>query len=233
MRREDRGDMSVRARAGLAAAVLAVAGAVAPASAAAQAYDSSVGWGGGYISFAPFVEQGEHSPRDIGMGAAWVAMLQGESWQLDRWLGLRLAGFYSNATVAFPTADRSTSAYGLEAAALVRVVPPVAGRAASAYLIGGGGMLWFGLGGGGVVPIAGTDVIYDDRHRNQPMAMGGGGIEVMTGARMLDGGIGVRIEAVDQVTFRSPLRPADGQASGAMHNLRLSVTLFSGLPGLF
>jgi hypothetical protein len=210
---------------------LALAGTTTDA--AAQAYATSAGWGGGFISFQPFIEQGEYSPQDIGMSSSWVAQVTAESWQLDRWVGLRLGGSFSRGAVTFPANDRTVTAWGLEAAALLRVVPPVEGRTASAYAIAGGGFMWFNLGAGGVAPIAGTGVIYDDRDRRSPVALAGGGLEFMTGLRFMDTDLGIRLEAVDQVSFGGPLTPLDGPRPGAMHNPRLSIMLFSGTPGIF
>jgi hypothetical protein len=225
--------MSTRARHAVAGAVLVIASALAP-QAAAQTYAASAGWGAGLMSYQPFVEQGEHTPLEIGLSAPWVLVLTAESWQLDGWLGLRLGGSFSHGTVAFPTTERNVSAWGLEGAALVRVIPPAVDRAVSAYGMVGGGFIWFGLGHGGVVPIAATGVVYDSRERRQPMALLGGGIEFMTGMRLLDDQIGVRVEAADQVTFGSPFRPVEGASTtGSKHNLRLSVMLFSAVPGLF
>jgi hypothetical protein len=221
-----------RKRVACAARVTVVLAALLTAAqAGAQEYSSSLGWGGGYISFSPFVEQGEHSAKEIRLSPAWVAVLQGESWVLNRWLGLRLGGIYSRGTVTLPTAERSVAVYGLETAALLRILSPAAPRKATAYLVGGGGVLWYCLGQGGPVRIAGTGVLYDDGERRQFMALGGGGIELMPGLRGLDGPIGVRLEVVDQVMLEQPFRPLEGAGFGATHNPRLSITLFAGLFG--
>lgn len=227
--------MTMRASARGAGILLAVAamGLSFPFPACGQDYDVSAGWGGGYISYAPFVERGATSAQDIGMSATWVALLQAESWQLQRWVGVRLGGFYSRGTVTYPTAEKKSSVFGIETAALIRVIPPAPGRAGSAYLIGGGGLMWFELGEGPAVPIAGADVIYDPDERRQWMLLGGGGIELMTGLRALDGQIGVRLEAVDQIAMGRPFRDIGGADPELMHNLRFSVALFSGVPKLF
>jgi hypothetical protein len=225
--------MRTRTRSALAAGFLGLAVAFTATDAAAQTYTTSAGWGGGFISFQPFIEQGEHSPQDIGLSSSWVVQATAESWQLDRWVGLRLGGSFSRGAVAFPVNDRTVTTLGLEAAALLRVIPPVEGRTTSAYGIAGGGFMWFNLGAGGAAPIAGTAVIYDDRDRRRPMAVVGGGIEFMTGMRAFDDNVGIRVEAVNQVTFGGPLTPVDGPRPGAMHNPRLSVMLFSGTPGIF
>jgi hypothetical protein len=224
-------DMRMRVRFAASAILMSTLCWTAPA--AAQTYGTSAGWGGGFMSFAPFAEQGQFSPQEIGLSAPWVVLATAEGWQYGGWVGLRLGGSYSHGTVAFPTADRNISAWGLEAAALLRVLPPQEGRTASAYLIGGGGFMWFNLGEGGAVPIAGTNLIYDDADRRQPMALGGAGLEFMTNMRAFGDQVGVRVEAVDQVTFGSPLRPFDGADSGARHNLRVSIMLFSAVPGIF
>lgn len=225
--------MSTRTRLALTAATLAFSAALSATAVQAQAYATSAGWGGGYMSFQPFAEAGSTSPQEIGLAAPWVVQATAETWQLDRWVGLRLGGSFSRGTVEFPTANRRITAWGLEAAALVRVVPPVEGRTASAYVIGGGGFMWFNMGEGGAVPIAGTTLVYDDGDRRQPMALGGAGLEFMTAMRPFGDAIGVRIEGVDQVTFGSPLRPFDGSDSGARHNLRISLMLFSTVPSIF
>jgi hypothetical protein len=221
------------ARSALAFACLWLALAASPTDAAAQTYAASAGWGGGFISFQPFITQGEHSPQDIGLSSSWVAQATAESWQLDRWVGVRLGGTFSRGALAFPANDRTVTTWGLEAAALLRVVPPVEGRTASAYGIAGGGFMWFNMGAGGASPIAGTAVIYDDQDRRRPMALVGGGIEFMTGMRAMDNDVGIRIEGVNQVTFGGPLTPVDGPKPGAMHNPRISVMLFSGTAGIF
>jgi len=199
----------------------------------AQDYDTSAGWGGGYISYAPFVEQGTLSSQEIGLGGTWVAVAQFETWHLQRWVGLRLGGFYSYGTVTYPTATKDASIYGVELAGLLRVVPPAPGRTATAYLIGGGGSMWFGLGDGPTVAIADADVVYHDKDRRQWTLLGGGGLEFMTGLTAFDGQLGIRIEGVDQIALSRPFKPMDGADPGMMHNIRVSVALFSGAPRLF
>jgi hypothetical protein len=225
--------MITRIRSAASVAALMLATAFAAQDAAAQTYATSAGWGGGFMSFQPFAESGEHTPQEIGLSSSWVAVATAESWQLDSWLGLRLGGSFSRGAVAFPTADRTVSAWGLEGAALLRVMPPAEGRTATAYAIAGGGFMWFNLGAGAPVPIAGTGLIYDAGDRRQPMAMAGGGLEFMTSMRPFGEQLGIRVEGVDQVTFGSPLRPVGSSDSAARHNLRLSVTLFSTTPGIF
>lgn len=229
--------MIERGRARLRAVVLLAGLLVVQAAAAhAQDYDTSIGWGGGYMQFAPFLEQGAASPRDIGIGATWVAVLNAESWKFNRWVGLRLGGFYSQGPVTYPTAEKDVSAYGVEAAALLRVVPPNPNTLMSAYLIGGGGLMWFALGESDdspVVPIAGTTAVYDERDRRQFMVMGGAGLEYLPGWRAFDGMIGLRFEAVDQISLSRPIRQIGGPDPDMMHNLRFSLTLFSGVPRLF
>jgi hypothetical protein len=76
-------------------------------------------------------------------------------------------------------------------------------------------------------------VEYDSDESRQLVALGGGGIEVLTGLRVFDGEIGVRAEAIDNIMFDRPLRPVGAGSSDMMHNLRFTVTLFSGVPRLF
>jgi hypothetical protein len=225
--------MTARGRASLRALVLLMGLALLPGTAQAQDYDTSVAWGGGAIQFTPFVEAGSASPGDIGLGTTWVAVVHAETWRFNRWVGLRAGGFYSHAPVSYPTASKNTSVYGLEAAALLRVAPPVPNRFLTAYLIGGGGVVWFGMGAGPTVPLAGTTVIYDDSEARQFLALGGAGIEILPGWRAFDGQLGVRIEGVDQMVLGRPLRADDAGSTDPMHNLRLSLTLFSGVPRLF
>lgn len=223
-------------RVGLRTALLAMLLLAQASHANAQDYDTSIGYGGGYLRFAPFVEQGSASPSDIGIAGSWVAVLQAETWKFNRWVGIRLGGFYSRGPVEYPTAEKDVSSYGAEVAALLRVVPPAENAMVSAYLIGGGGLMWFGLGENAVapvVPIAGTTVLYDERDRRQLMLLGGAGLEYTPGWRAFDGLIGVRLEAVDQISLSGPLRPIDGPDPDMMHNLRFTLTLFSGVPKLF
>lgn len=204
-----------------------------PTLAFAQNYDTSAGWGGGYLMYQPFVEAGDDTPVDIGFNDTWVALLQAETWQLNRWIGLRLGGYYSHGTVTLPTRDIDADAYGIETAALIRVIPPADDRFVSLYLIGGGGINWFGLGEGGSTVLEGSNVEYRSDERRQFSALGGAGLEVLTGLRALDGEIGVRAEAVDQILFDRPFRVVGGADPGMMHNLRFSLTLFAGVPSLF
>ena len=228
------GNMTVRGRACLWAAAVFALLAAGSTRAQAQDYDTSIGWGGGYLKFAPFVEQGASAPSDLGLGGTWVAVLQAESWKLNRWLGLRLGGFYSHGNVAYPTAEKDVSAYGAEAAVLLRIVPPAPQRTVSAYVLAGGGLTYFALGeGGGTVPIAGTNVLYDEGDARQWMGVAGGGLEFLTGITVYDGLIGVRAEAVDMMALSRPLREIGGGDPDPMHNLRFSVTVFSGVPKLF
>jgi hypothetical protein len=229
--------MTLRGRGLLPALALLPVLLIADVSAArAQGYDTSIAWGGGYMKFAPFVDQGAAAPSDIGIAGTWVALLQAETWKLNRWVGIRAGGFYSNGAVEYPTAEKNVSAYGGELAALLRVLPPRENQQFSLYLIGGGGLMWFGLGesdASPVVPIAGTSVVYDARDRRQFMVMGGGGLEVLSGITAFEGQLGVRVEVVDQVALSRPLRVIDGGDPDMMHNLRFSLTLFSGVPKLF
>jgi hypothetical protein len=214
-------------------ALMMAAGALAaPTLAAGQNYDTSAGWGGGYVMYQPFIDAGEDSPVDIGFKDTWVALLQVETWQLNRWIGLRLGGYYSHGSVTLPTRNIDADAYGIETAALIRVVPPADNRFVTLYLIGGGGINWFGLGEESA-SIEDSNVEYRADDRRQFSALGGAGLEVMTGLRALDGEIGVRAEAVDQIMFKRPFRPVGGADPGMMHNLRFSLTLFAGVPSLF
>lgn len=223
--------MNARGRAGsLGLALLAVL--LQPAVARAQHYDTSAGWGGGYFQFQPFVEAGEDAPEDLGFGGTWVAVVQAETWRFNRWVGARLGGFYSSGSIDYPAGDRQHSIYGLETALLLRVVPPNDLNFVTAYLIGGGGITWFDMGGSDVV-VPGAAVEYDSDESRQLVALGGGGIEVLTGLRVFDGEIGVRAEAIDNIMFDRPLRPVGAGSSDMMHNLRFTVTLFSGVPRLF
>lgn len=209
----------------LAAACAALA---APSNAAAQTYNASAGWGGGYVQYAPFIESGDDSPVDIGFGGTWVAVAQAEGWK-GGWVGLRLGGFYSHGTVTLPTRNNRADVYGVETAALLRVIPPQENGMLSAYLIGGGGVTWFNLGEGDDVLIEGSNVIYSPDESRQFMALGGGGIEVLTGIRVTDGEIGVRLEGVDQMVLGRPFRPAEGSDPGMMHNIRATLTIFTGI----
>jgi hypothetical protein len=213
-----------------AAAMMAAACAMltVTSDAAAQAYNASAGWGGGYVQYAPFIDSGDDSPVDIGFGGTWTAVAQAEGWKGNR-LGLRLGGFYSHGTVTLPARNHRADAYGVETAALLRIIPPRENGSASAYLIGGGGVIWFGLGQGDDVLIEDSNVIYSPDEARQYMALGGGGIEVLTGIRVADGRIGVRLEGVDQMVLGRPFRPADGEDSGMMHNIRFTLTLFTGI----
>lgn len=200
--------------------------------AAAQDYSSSAGWGGGYVQYAPFIEAGDDSPVDIGFGGTWVAVLQAEKW-VAGWLGLRLGGLYSHGTVTLPTSNNRADLYGLETAALLRIIPPARERTMSAYLIGGGGIVWYGLGDGDDVLIEDSNVVYTPGESRQFAALGGAGIEVLTGIRALGEQIGVRVEGVDQMVLGRPFRPVGGSDPGMMHNMRLTLTLFTGIGNLF
>jgi hypothetical protein len=226
--------MILRTPGRLAAVLAAACTAFIPSSAAAQNYDTSVGWGGGYVQYAPFIESGEDSPVDIGFGGTWIAGLQAEGWELGGWLGVRLGGFYSHGTVTLPNRDIAADAWNLETTALVRIVPPAEHRSMTAYLIGGGGVTWFGLGDGDdEVLIEGSNVVYDPGETRQLAVLAGGGIEVLTGIRVTDGQIGVRLEGVDQMVLDHPFRPLGGSDPGMMHNIRATITLFAGVGTLF
>jgi hypothetical protein len=232
MMRDRKGVMRQRTRAACTALSVACA-LLLPAAVSAQHYSTSAGWGGGYVMYAPFIDAGEDSPTDIGFNDTWVALLHAESWQFGRWIGLRLGGYYSHGTVTLPTRNIDAAAYGIETAALIRVVPPAENRFVSLYLIGGGGLNWYGLGEGGDAVVEGANVMYHRGDRRQWSVLGGGGLEVLTGFRALDGEIGVRAEAVDQIMMGRPFRPIGGADPGMMHNLRFSLTLFAGVPSLF
>jgi hypothetical protein len=224
--------MMQRVRAGLAGALLALAALAVPGSTTAQDYQTSVGWGGGYFMFQPFVDASPDTP-ELGFGGTWVAVLQAETWRFNRWVGLRAGGFLSNGTIDYPDGALDHSIYGVEAAALVRVVPPREGRRASAYVLGGGGVTWFSMGDApGEVPIPGTNVIYDPDEARQYVVLGGGGVEVLTGLRFFDGDIGLRAEAVDNIALNRPLH-VSGQEADMMHNLRFTLALFTAAPSLF
>jgi hypothetical protein len=215
----------------LLGALAALAALLAPAVASAQDYDTSVAWGGGYYRFAPLVD-GDTAAADLGFGGTWVAVLQAETWQLNRWVGARLGGFYSMGSIDYPIGGRDHAIYGLEAAALVRVVPPAEDRSMTAYLIAGGGLTWFSMGETSA-QVPGTTVVYDADESRQLVALGGLGIEVLTGLRAFGGDIGVRLEGIDNVHFDRPLRPIGEDGSDMTHNLRFTVALFSGVPKLF
>ncbi|HSK18047.1 MAG TPA: hypothetical protein VK912_02830 [Longimicrobiales bacterium] len=205
-----------------------------PAEAAAQDYDTSVGWGGGYVQYAPFIESGEDSPVDIGFGGTWIAGLQAEGWDLGGWLGVRLGGSYSHGTITLPNRNIAADAWNLETTALVRIVPPAVHRSMTAYLIGGGGVTWFGFGEGDEeVLIEGSNVAYNPEDTRQLTVLGGAGIEMLTGIRVTDGQLGLRLEGVDQLILDHPFRPLDGSDPGSMHNIRATLTLFAGVGSLF
>ena len=215
--------------------VLVALAALSGTPAHAQGYDTSAGWGGGYFQFAPFVESGNDTPRDIGFGGTWVAVLQAESWKAARRIGLRLGGYYSHGNVTFPAVSKRAATYGIEAAGLLRIAPAREGNSLNLYLIGGGGLMWFSMEDQDedIIAIPGTSVVYDADEKLQPVALGGGGIEILPGLQLFDSPVGLRLEAVDNITFGSPFHPANSTDSEMRHNLRFTVTLFSGVEALF
>jgi hypothetical protein len=228
--------MTLTGRGGLrAAVVLAALAALSSTPARAQDYDTSAGWGGGYIQFAPFVESGNATPSDIGFGGTWLAVLQAEAWKFDRRVGARLGGFYSHGSVSMPLGSKRAATFGLEATALLRVAAPRETNSLNAYLIGGGGVMWFSMEDRGetIIPISGTSVIYDADEARQFAALAGAGVEILPDWQLADATVGLRIEAIDYMTFGSPFRPVGSNASEMRHNPRVTVTIFSGVSRLF
>jgi hypothetical protein len=228
--------MAVSGSGGLrAAVVLAAAAVLSSTPVQAQEYDTSAGWGGGYVQFAPFVESGNDTPRDIGFGGTWLAVVQAESWQLSRRVGVRLGGFYSHGSVTLPVGSRRAAMFGLETAALLRIASPRAANLLAPYLIGGGGIVWFSMDDKGetIIPIGGSNVVYDADEARQFAVLGGAGMEVLPDLQLFDGTFGVRLEAVDYITFGSPFRPVGPSDSEMRHNLRFTVTMFTGAERMF
>lgn len=208
------------------AAALLVLGALpfGPAEARAQDIDLSAGYGAGYIQFASFAESGD---VDLGLESGWTAVWHADRW-FGRWAGIRAAGLYTRRPLEFPAATRDIDVWSVEGDLLLRLVPAAEGRSVMPYLLAGGGSIWYRLGEGPTVRLAGTDVIYDRDEQRQWLVSVGGGLDIYPGWTWRDNQLGLRLEVADHVVLSSPFRVSGAGDPDPSHNIRATVSIQSG-----
>lgn len=217
----------------LAAVALLIA-AAAPAS--AQDYPAAVGWGGGMAKFSDLSTTG---PQDLQFESGWIVNAHVERWPGSQRIGLKLAGAMTerplNVGTAFTVGNIRT--WMTDLTVLLRLLPASAGNSVAPYIGGGIGLVSYQLGTGPRVAFTQASAEYSGHDENQFAAVATAGVDILPGIHWGFQGvqsIGFRLEGVDRIALNSPFEEANGGgAFGPVHNLQISLSIFSGIDWLF
>ncbi len=219
-----------------AGAALAAAALLSAAPAAAQDYPAAVGWGGGASIFTNLSDAG---PQDLKFETGWIANVHAERWLGSGRFGVKIGGAMTQRPLdvgsAFTVGDIRT--WMGDVTALVRLASPSPYRTVAPYIGAGIGVVSYQLGEGPRVSIVQAGAEYSGHDENQFAAVGTVGFDILPGIRW---GIhdvqeiGFRLEGVDRVALKSPFRGINnGSDFGPVHNLQVSLSIFSSMDWVF
>lgn len=187
------------------AAAVALLVATAPAAAQEPMHRWSVGWGGSWMSYSPFLESsdGELLDADIGMENGIGGSIFVDRW-LNRWLAIHVDGVYHRAEIRMPEQAPKTDVWAASGGVTLRpfdgLLLPVA-----PYVFGTGGIISYGLGGPSV-RVRDTEVIFDADATEQFLVQAGGGLEFMLMQTWEGSTVGLRVEAARMMPWGRPFR---------------------------
>lgn len=210
-----------------AALALVIALSAAPA-AAQQDYGWAAGFFGGGMWFSAMNDGGGADALELDPG--WVAGVQGEHWfsTFGGHIGMRVNGEVTRRPMPLPGETRDIGVWMLDGELMLRLLPPTQSTRFNIFLSAGGGVVDYRLGDGPPRTFVDTNARYAGAETPSWAAVGGLGIDIITGSWWDRQPVGVRIEAVDHMVFDSPFQPIDGDDFSPIHNIRLGIGLFSG-----
>jgi hypothetical protein len=205
-----------------------VALAAAPAAASAQQdYRFGAGYNAGAAWFTS-LNSGAGAADDIELDLGWLIGLQFEQWLGSGRVGVRLNGALTERPLQIPAGARDVGVWMLDADLMLRFAGADSTRKVNPFLSAGAGVVRYGLGRGDFVNFPEANAAYSGNDKPRFAAVGGLGIDFMTGWRWDGNPVGIRVEGVDHFVLKSPFEPLGGGDFSAIHNVRLVIGLFSG-----
>lgn len=195
-----------------AVALLAMA---APAAAQDPEHRWTVGWGGSWMSYSPFLEaDGDLLDADIGMENGIGASLFVDRW-FNRWVGIHLDGMYHRGEMRLPPdQEPALDVWAVNAGLTLRpfdgLLLPLA-----PYVFGTGGVISYGIGGPSL-RLPETEVIFDAEGTEQFLVQAGGGLDILLMETWEESTIGLRVEAARMMPWGRPFH-FDGQEDPGRH----------------
>ncbi len=216
------------------ASAVALIAAASPAS--AQDYPAAVGWGGGASVFTNLSNAGG---QDMKLETGWIVNAHVERWFAGERIGLKLGGAMTQRPLEvgslFTVGD--IRLWMADITALLRLAPAKPGNSIAPYIGGGIGVVSYQLGEGPRVAFTQAGAEYSGHDENQFAAVATAGIDILPGIHWGFEGtqdIGFRLEGVDRIALKSPFEKADGAGDfGPVHNLQVSLSIFSSIDWLF
>lgn len=195
--------------------------------ASAQDYHFGAHWNVGGSYFTP-LNSGGAADVDIELDPGWIAGLQFEQWLGSGRIGWRLNGALSQRPLAVPGEKRNIGMWLADIDLLARFMPAEPDRTFNIFVSAGLGAIQYRLGDGPFIDFVNADATYDGDDAPLLVAAGGLGADFLTGWSWDGDPLGIRVEVVDHVAFRSPFEPLSGGDFSPIHNVRLVVGAFTG-----
>lgn len=205
------------------AAAVASFAAVAPATAQGPAHRWTVGWGGSWMSYSPFLEADQELlENDITMENGVGGSVFLDRW-LNRWVGLHLDGVYHRGEIRLPGEAPTLDVWAVSAGATLRpfngMLLPLA-----PYVFGTGGVISYGLGGPSL-RVPGAEVVFDADGTEQFLLQAGGGLDIMLMQTWEESTVGLRVEAARMMPSGRPFRFEEQEDPGRHGFWRFTLAL--------
>lgn len=210
------------------AALAVIAALVCTASTArAQDYRFGAHWNVGGSYFTP-LNSGGNADLDLELDPGWIAGLQFEQWLGSGRIGWRLNGALSQRPLSVPGENRNIALWLADIDLLARFMPADPDRTFNMFVSAGVGAIQYRLGKGEFLDFVNADAAYNGNDDARFVAAGGLGADFLTSWEWDGDPVGIRVEVVDHVAFRSPFEPLSGGDFSPIHNVRLVVGAFAG-----
>jgi hypothetical protein len=208
--------------------LLAVAGAAllllaaAPAVGQETGHQWTVGWGGSWMSYTPFLQaDGERLESNIALENGIAATVFADRW-LNRWVGIRLDGMYHRGEIRLPEQRPGVDTWAVNGGVTLRPFGDMILPAAP-YVFGTGGLISYGLGGESLR--VADQVIYDADATKQFVAQVGGGLDLLLLDTWEENTIGVRLEAARMMPWDRPFHFEEESSPGRHEFWRFTIGL--------
>jgi hypothetical protein len=193
----------------------------------AQDYRFGASWNVGGSYFTP-MNSGGAGNADLELDPGWILGLQFEQWLGSGRFGWRLNAAFSQRPLTVPGDKRDIGVWLGDIDVLARFLPAEPDRNFNIFVSLGAGAIQYRLGDGELLDYLSADAVYDGDDSPLFMAAGGLGADFLTGWLWDGDPVGLRIEIVDHVAFRSPFEPLSGGDFSPIHNVRLVIGAFTG-----
>lgn len=197
--------------------LLAVAGAAALLLAAAPALGQeaghkwTVGWGGSWMVYTPFLDaDGERLESNIALQNGIAASAFADRW-LNRWVGFHVDAMYHRGEIRLPEQAAGVDVWAVNGGLAIRPFGDMIMPAAP-YVFGTGGLISYGLGGESLR--VADEVIYDADATKQFVAQVGGGLDLLLLDTWEENTIGVRLEAARMMPWDRPFHFEEESSPG-------------------